>query len=182
MHVRHRLLNLHAKLVLVMQSGSGAIAAACLTRNMQALERLIHVRGGLKKRDKYGFTALHWTALSGFVEGTNFLLSHKPKPDIDAASFEGYTPLHVAAFLGGDAGYEIGQALLEAGATVDSLTKRGVSPLGLAASGGRSCLQILKLLIENKGSLELRSFGNQQRTPLELALMSHDDGDVIEAL
>ena len=153
-----------------------------MQRDIRALERLVSVRSGLKKRDRQGFTALHWTVLTSFTEGTKLVLQQDKKPDVNASSREGYTPLHIAAFVGGEEGRDAGTALIEAGASVNTLTRRGASPLSLAAMNGLSCIAVLRVLIANHCALELRCSEHNHRTPLELAISSHDDGEVVQAL
>jgi ankyrin repeat protein len=163
---------------LLPQARSGAAAQACVNGDARALERLITVRGGLNKRDREGLSPLHWCALTGFTEGVNVVLSHKGV-HLNARSTEGYTALHVAAFLGSAA---IGNALLEAGASVNPLTRRGASPVAIAAMQGGPSHAILEHLVARNGSTRQRCEGNSQRSPLELAILAHDDERVIDTL
>ena len=60
------------------------------------------------------------------MEAVEFLLKQIPKPDIEAKTDKGMTPLHTAA---GKGECSVVAALIEAGAVVNAQTKTRATPL-----------------------------------------------------
>ena len=93
------------------------------------VERCLARGYGADARDEeYGFTPLHWAAISGNAAAIEALLGAGAQ--VDARAEDGVTPLHWAAQNGDAAAVE---ALLDAGAEVDARDGDGQTPLHLAA-------------------------------------------------
>lgn len=97
--------------------------------------------------------------------------------NVNAASREGYTPLHLASFIGN---VEIATMLLDAGATLTAPSVRASSPLGIAAQQGPSSKAVLELLLSRGACAHTR--GYRQRNALEMALITHADPGILEVL
>ena len=69
--------------------------------------------------------------------------------DVDAATKDSYTPLHIAAKEGQD---EVASVLIEHGASPTATTKRGFTPLHLAAKYGN--MKVAKLLIQKDAPVD----------------------------
>ena len=119
--------------------------------------------------DNAGVTPLMYAVQEKHLTLVDLLLIRGADPNLAANHLEGRTALHSASF---DGLLEIAERLVEGGANVDQVDKRGVSPLHLAAQEGR--LEIVKLLARNGANIHLAN--NQGVTPLQLAtLFGHNE-------
>uniref|UniRef100_A0A8B9N1S5 Ankyrin 2 n=1 Tax=Accipiter nisus TaxID=211598 RepID=A0A8B9N1S5_9AVES len=96
----------------------------------------------------------------GKTEIVQLLLQHMAHPD--AATTNGYTPLHISAREGQ---VDVASVLLEAGASHSMSTKKGFTPLHVAAKYGS--LEVAKLLLQRRASPD--SAGKNGYTPLHIA-------------
>lgn len=94
-----------------------------------------------------------------------------------SSSTEGYTALHCSCFCG-DA--RAARLLLQCGAALEARSRRGSTPLLLAAQCGRGAKAVLQLLLERQADLRVVGFRN--RTPVQLAVVAHGDAGVVRLL
>jgi len=95
--------------------------------------------GGMPAVDAFGRSALWWAARGGDAVEVPRLAAHA---DVNAADFDGETPLHAAVRAGS---VTTVQALLAAGAKADVVALYGVSPLMLTAAPSRPDIAVLLL-------------------------------------
>uniref|UniRef100_A0A8B9N1Z9 Ankyrin 2 n=1 Tax=Accipiter nisus TaxID=211598 RepID=A0A8B9N1Z9_9AVES len=107
----------------------------------------------------------------GKTEIVQLLLQHMAHPD--AATTNGYTPLHISAREGQ---VDVASVLLEAGASHSMSTKKGFTPLHVAAKYGS--LEVAKLLLQRRASPD--SAGKNGLTPLHVA--AHYDNQKVALL
>nr|CDS32626.1 ankyrin repeat and KH domain containing protein [Hymenolepis microstoma] len=94
----------------------------------------------IDQQNAFGFTALHYAAKDGFIEGVNFLLeSHC---NLDQQNCLGWTPLMVAIY---NRHFDIANQLLDAGASPYLLNHEFESAITLAAS--QSEYQLLNRIV-----------------------------------
>ena len=95
----------------------------------------------------------------------------------NAATDDGFTALHLAAFFSGDV--ESARALLDAGADPDALAanETGLRPINSAAAA--SSTRIVSLLLERGADVHAAQHGGY--TPLHSAA-AHGDGELVEVL
>ncbi len=127
----------------------------------------------LNQQDAYDRTPLFQAVLSRQPEVFEFLLT--AGADVNLPDREGFTPLHLAAFLGQD-GW-VGE-LLDRGALADTQTNVfGYTPLHAAARGGH--LKCAELLLAKGVRANLRDA--EGNTPLALAA-THGRGEMVGLL
>ncbi|KAI9924577.1 hypothetical protein MW887_006850 [Aspergillus wentii] len=110
-----------------------------------------------------GWTALHQTVFTGTgaldiaLDKTSdyiqLLLSHGANPNAVAASATGETPLHLAA-MASMPRPSLVSFLIKCGASVNTITNEGKTPLHLAAERGRDT--IFQILLQSGGDLTIR--------------------------
>jgi ankyrin repeat protein len=115
---------------------------------------------------------IHEAAALGDDETLAYLLDYEPKL-LMQFSFDGWTPLHLAAFFGG---YEAAQLLINRGADVDAQSSNPLSnmPIHAAAAGNRT--NMVMLLLEHGANPNVRQGGGW--TPLHQAADHCDVGMV----
>ncbi|CAE7205334.1 unnamed protein product [Symbiodinium sp. CCMP2592] len=158
--------NLQAK------DGSTALMIAALYGKPETVEAILKHEPDLDLQDKGGWTALMYAARFGKPETVEAILKHKP--DLDLQEKTGATALFVAVGNqhGPDAALAMVQALLRAGAAVDSANFAGRTPLMKAAAWGR--LEVAEALLEHGSRPELRSrSGQNARDFARLAPSTH---------
>jgi uncharacterized protein len=118
---------------------------------------------------------IHEAAALGDEETLEYMLNLEPKL-IQTYSFDGWTPLHLAAFFGG---FEAVKLLLEKGADVNARTSNPMSnmPIHAAAAGNRTA--IVQLLLEHGADPNVRQSGGW--TPLHQAA-DHCDAGMVKLL
>jgi ankyrin repeat protein len=96
--------------------------------------------------------------------------------DVNGFSYDGWTPLHLAAFFGGR---DTALQLLDAGAEVNAVSRNGLANTALhaAAAGGRP--EIALLLIERGAAVNAADSGGH--TPLHIAA-ENGQLDVVRAM
>ena len=97
-------------------------------------------------RSNAGAGALHYAAGAGALPETIDVLVQAAKVALSTPSSKGGTPLHWAAALRGDHTATTLQALVEAGADLDTKNEAGLTPLTLAAAAGND--QHTKFLVQ----------------------------------
>lgn len=166
------------------------------------LDCLLSHGADVNATDKDGNTALFRASKEGFIEVVKRLLSNKPKPDVDKANRQGWSPLHVAATLRDP---EISWLLLAAGANTKCQTNRSrITPMARAAFDDRNLeivrhhlsfgadmnqedvdgetavhraavggsAEVMKLFIEREANLNAKA--NNGCTPLHLAIVNSE--------
>jgi ankyrin repeat protein len=122
-------------------------------------------------------TLLHNAAFSGNPEMVRHILRDLPmKVDVNASTFDGYTPLITAAEFGNARAVEI---LLEAGANVAPATAVRLSGTALHLASINGHTEIVRLLLKHGAATEARCLLG--RTPLILAALTSRD-EVLSAL
>ena len=135
------LLDHNAKLKVVNKRGLTPLGEAVAAGHAECAAALV-AAGADESHRPGGFSLLHVAAGVG-REATLMWLLDRGADVNDAASAEGYTPLHSAA-LGGDAACV--QALVEAGGKLDAVGADGATPAALVnqkAKGGKELLELL---------------------------------------
>lgn len=77
----------------------------------------------------------HLAASNGHADAIRALLAANPKPALESKQEDGLTPLHCACRIGNTV---VVKELLEAGASVLSVSKDGWTPLHYAAGNGQA--------------------------------------------
>jgi ankyrin repeat protein len=118
---------------------------------------------------------IHEAAALGDDETINYMLSLEPSL-LMQYSFDGWTPLHLAAFFGG---YEAAKLLIERGADVNAQTTNPLSnmPIHAAAAGNRTAM--IELLLENGALPNVQQSGGW--TPIQQAA-DHCDAVTVQLL
>jgi ankyrin repeat protein len=120
------------------------------------LKMSLMLRGSITKRDRSGWTALHWAAFGDRVATVELLLNRKANPDTRDTNFGG-TALHWAAQSGHAATVEL---LLHHMGEADAKDKLfGWTALHLAACHGHQT--VAKLLLEFGANVDLRMCGDR---------------------
>lgn len=143
----------------------------------EALRRLLDEDPARSEsRNEGGVSLLMWTLYHRRPELTGIVLAHHPGPDVhetaaldgadrlaglldadpdlrDARSPDGFTPLHLAAFFGGEAATRL---LLERGADPDAEAHNPtrVTPLHSAVAGGSAA--VVRLLLDRGAAVDAR--------------------------
>ena len=95
------------------------------------LDRLLEdPRVEIDRKDKDGWTALHWASWSGLDRLSDMLIERKA--DINNREGNGFTPLMLAAMRGN---FQVAALLLEKGADMTAVNKFGKNALQLAEEG-----------------------------------------------
>ncbi|MDE2806734.1 MAG: ankyrin repeat domain-containing protein [Gemmatimonadota bacterium] len=95
----------------------------------------------------------------------------------DRSPFRNATPLHWAAAASDDP--EVVSALVEAGASLEAVSREGRTPLHFAARSNGN-LEVLRALLRYEPDVYARN--PEGRTPLHLAALWNDNPDVVEEL
>lgn len=118
---------------------------------------------------------LHEAVALGDVETMLYLINEE-KVSIMDYSYDGWTPLHLAAFFGG---YEIAEILIQRGADVNAISDNKLASRPIhAATAGRK-YPIVELLLKHQADPNLQQEGGW--TPLHQAVQNYDD-DMIRLL
>jgi ankyrin repeat protein len=129
------------------------LIAACLQRDVQAVETLINVHGAnVDARDHEGMTALMHVSSKGNLE-LAIALVHEYKADVNARDHEGMTALMHASSKGR---YEVAQALIASGADVNAKDKKGKTVLD-HASNPTSRARLEEAFQESRAGIATRS-------------------------
>lgn len=115
---------------------------------------------------------IHEAAALGDDETLNYMLNLEPSL-VSQYSFDGWTPLHLAAFFGG---YEAAKLLIERGADVNARSTNSMAnrPIHAASAGKRT--NLVHLLLERGADPNVRQHGGW--TPLHQAADHCDVGMV----
>ncbi|WP_213804176.1 ankyrin repeat domain-containing protein [Granulicella sp. dw_53] len=116
----------------------------------ELVRRLIARHADVNATQGDGFSALHWAAYNDDVELVQLLLKARAAPEA-RTRLEGVTPLMLAAGNGDAASIE---ALLAAGAKVDTANENGTTPLMQAAAAGTS--DALLVLLNHGANINTR--------------------------
>eukprot|EP00887_Chlorella_sp_A99_P000687 scaffold5.g687.t1 len=151
---------------------------AVLQRNDAALLRSLDggAGAGSTLRDAQGFTPLHLCISVGWVEGARALLEAGADPN--CRSNAQYTPLHLAAVQGN---LQAVAWLIERGAQVDLRSAKGSTALHFAAQSATPASKAVLGHLLERGALAT-AHGFRNRSPLQLAVCSHGDVEVVSAL
>lgn len=119
--------------------------------------------------------SLHEACALGDVDTVKYLILEESAP-ISEYSFDGWTPLHLAAFFGG---YETAQFLIEQGADVNAISSNKLNnrPIHAATAGRKFAL--VELLLEHQADPNVKQDGGW--TPLIQAVHNFDK-DMIQLL
>lgn len=118
---------------------------------------------------------IHEAAALGDDETIAYMLNLEPSL-LQQISFDGWTPLHLAAFFGG---YEAAKLLIERGAEVNAVSTNSMRNAPLHAAAAASRTSVALLLLENGADANARQSGGW--TPLHSAA-NRCDVDTVKAL
>lgn len=115
---------------------------------------------------------VHEAAALGDEDTLDYLLNYEPKL-LSQISFDGWTPLHLAAFFGG---YEAAKLLIDRGADVNAPSTNSMAnmPIHVAAAANRT--MIVKLLLDHGADPNARQSGGW--TAIQQAANHCDAGTV----
>ncbi|KLJ06552.1 hypothetical protein EMPG_10050 [Blastomyces silverae] len=119
------------------------------------------------------FTALHQTAMRGYLAITSFLLERGADPQ--AKNDQGQTALHLAARNGM---VSVVQLLLDQGALVNAASHNGKTALHKAAKGNR--LATVELLLDH--GADVNTLNDFFMTPVDVAATQRNSGPVVGLL
>lgn len=122
-----------------------------------------------------GWSSLHYAVYKGDLKTVQLLI--KNKADVQLASDNGWTPLHVAAFFTSENKDAIMSELKKAGANINAQSKAGKTPLYLAVK--KNDTKKVKWLIANGADKSIAS--NDNITPLAWA-KENNNQELIELL
>ena len=147
-------------------SGMSPLMAAMYYGKQLAVEWLL---------DQGVTVTIHEAAALGDDETLNYMLNLEPQL-LSQYSFDGWTPLHLAAFFGG---FEAAKLLLERGADANARSTNGMSnmPIHAAAAGNRT--NLVALLLEHGADPNVRQSGGW--TPIQQAA-DHCDAEMVQLL
>ncbi len=142
-------------------AGVSLLLQACYFRQVEALEMLLCMRAGL---DVFEAAALG----GGVAQLANLLETDSSL--VAAWSADGFTPLHLAAYFGGE---KAARMLVEHGADVNVVSRNAMklTPLHSAAISGS--LGIVRLLVEKGADVNVQQHGGW--TPLHAAAHNGDE-------
>jgi serine/threonine protein kinase len=129
----------------------GAIHQAAVVGASGIIRALMNRGADVNKQDYAGQTALHYAAMNGRKDETEFLLNEYPQVNVHAEDSTGQTPLHCAAANGSVA---IIKELLGGGAKIGATDFDGLTPLHHAARRGN--LDAVKLLLRRGADSSVR--------------------------
>lgn len=111
-------------------------------------------------------------AAIGDEETVAFMLEHAPDL-VNTYSYDGWSPLHLAAFFGA---YEVAEVLIDKGADVNAFSRNAMvnMPIHVAAAGKRTV--IVELLLQKGADPNVQQRGGW--TPLHQAVEHFDKGMV----
>lgn len=149
-----------------MENGESPLTAAMYYGKQNSVELLLQMGVSV---------TIHEAAMLGDTDTIAYLLDQEPSL-LEAFSFDGWTPLHLACFFGG---YEAVELLLQRGANVNLPSRNEMAncPIHAAAAGKRTL--IVKLLLEYGTDPNVQQHGGW--TPLHQAANNFDIG-MIELL
>ncbi|KAK1886178.1 Ankyrin-2 [Dissostichus eleginoides] len=180
-----------ASIQAITESGLTPIHVAAFMGHLNIVLLLLQNGASPDVRNIRGETALHMAARAGQMEVVRCLLRNGALVDAiarenqtpstyrphmahpDAATTNGYTPLHISAREGQE---ETAAVLLEAGASHSLGTKKGFTPLHVAAKYGS--LDVAKLLLQRKALPD--DAGKNGLTPLHVS--AHYDNQEVALL
>ena len=109
---------------------------------LDIIETLIRYGADINIQDRYGVTALNFSAIYGDFDVVDLLLYYGA--DIDMKSYDGTTPLMAAIWSGYD---DIADLLIQNGANLEARDNEGFSPFLVAAQNGDTL--IMNILMKN---------------------------------
>ncbi|CAM9973446.1 unnamed protein product, partial [Hapterophycus canaliculatus] len=125
--------------------GQTPLMCAAAIGNRAIVGMLLKKGANLSIASDYDFTALHIAAQEGQLDVTEMMAKACDAADLEAVTYEGFTPLHVAVQVKQPA---VVRALIEAGANFNSRTPTGQTPLYTAAM--RGYLDVVRVLLSAK--------------------------------
>ena len=130
---------------------AGQIHEAAKRGDIQTVRNLVQKGAKINENlDKYGATALHWSAVKGHKDLAKFLI--EKGAIVDQKNRDGDTTLHLAVAFGHK---DIVQLLLYKGAKIDERRREGTTPLYIAVS--RNQKEIAELLIDSGAELDTKN-------------------------
>jgi hypothetical protein len=128
------------------QYGMYPLHAAAYSENFEVARILIEYDpANINAGDGYGETPLFWASRTRhFKDGSVFRLLLERGADINARNWVGWTPLHMASFIGT---LEVSRLLLEHGADVEAKDEDRMTAMQVAADKGHD--EVVKLLREH---------------------------------
>ena len=104
----------------------------------------------IQGEDYTGYTPLHWAAQEGYVDIMKSLLTAGANPNLKSEKKK-HVPLHFAADRGQ---VEAVSLLIKSGADVKATNDKGATPLHSAANAEERAVDIMKILIAKKASID----------------------------
>ena len=145
-----------------------------MRKDGQAVRALVRQGGDVNASQGDGMTALHWAAIASDADLTSLLLY--AGANVRATTrIGGYTPLHLASQSGSR---PVIDALVGAGAGVDTATSTGATPLMLAAAAGQ--LDAVNALLDHHADPNATEKANGETALMFAAAL--DRADVVRLL
>ncbi|HTG89284.1 MAG TPA: ankyrin repeat domain-containing protein [Vicinamibacterales bacterium] len=147
-----------------------ALGAATIGGDLETIQMMVDAGVPVDSSDFAGFTPLMNAAFGGNLAAVRLLLSKGA--NVNAVSTDGsfqkvkagtialgnFTPLLGAASMGSP---EMIRTLLEAGANINARDVRGMTPLMLAVATDRQNAAVIRLLVDRKADVNLRSLAGE---------------------
>jgi len=171
-----RLLTIAAVLALAaghVHAAGGDLIAAVKSRDVRAVQALLHQRTDPNAAETDGTTALHWAVQGDDLKTAELLITSGA--NAKATTRYGVTPLHLAATNGNASMIE---RLLRAGADVNAALPQGETALMSAARAGS--VPAVKVLLANGATVDARETWKGQSALMWAAAENH--ADVVRAL
>ena len=156
---------------------------AAISGHVDVCRVLVHSGADVKVADSSAWTPLHYVAFHGRANVCRYLTG-ECNVDVNTTDQYGRSPLHWAASNGHA---DVCRALIQAGATVNSIDNDGVTPLDLAIISNKTWVlayfyvhQVVKFdVVDHTGRMPWDRLNSTQRKALTKAMEDHKETEKI---
>ncbi|KAE8145028.1 hypothetical protein BDV25DRAFT_165533 [Aspergillus avenaceus] len=142
----------------------------------QILEDWLNMGADVEERDERGVRPLIQAVRCGNIDAIRLLLSYRPSLDLETPDSKGDTPLKIAA--GDSRCTQLVELLLNAGASIDAPSHRGLTPLMIACRHGLT--ETVQVLLDRGANTWLSA--DNGYTCLHYAMHSNAQAEIIQIL